>query len=119
MAKQTQKTAPASINSSWADIDREADELAPGPFVQALPGGESITFPDPLEMDWQEIDEFISDVLNSPTSEQFKKWLSAEDYDKLDSAGLQVKHILVISKKVAAHYGQIADLLGEANASRR
>ena len=111
-------TDKVSINSSWADIDKDAKELAPGPFVQGLPGNKRITFPDPLEMDWVEVEGFLSDVINRPNSESFKRWLSAEDFGKLEAAKPSLAQIMVIAQKLQKHYGQIADLLGEANASR-
>ena len=107
-----------TINSTWADIDREAKDLAPGPFVQALPGNKRISFPDPLEMDWVDVEYFLSDVINRPNSESFKRWLSEEDYQKLSDAKPSLAQVLVIAKRLQAHYGQIKDLLGEANASR-
>jgi len=107
-----------TINSTWADIDREASELAPGPFVQALPGNKRITFPDPLEMNWLEVESFLSDIINRPNSESFQQWLSEEDYQKLSDANPSLAQIMVIAKRLQAHYGQIRDLLGEANASR-
>lgn len=107
-----------TINSTWAEIDKEAKELAPGPFVQALPGNKRITFPDPLEMGWVEVEGFLTDIINRPNSESFKKWLSEEDYQKLSDAKPSLAQVMVIAKKLQAHYTQIADLLGEANASR-
>ena len=107
-----------TINSTWADIDREAKDLAPGPFVQALPGNKRISFPDPLGMDWVDVEDFLTDVINRPNSESFKRWLSEEDYQELSDAKPSLAQILVIAKRLQAHYGQIKDLLGEANASR-
>jgi len=107
-----------TINSTWADIDKDAKELAPGPYVLALPGNKRITFPDPLEMDWIEVESFLSDVIDRPNSESFKRWLSEADYEKLADAKPTLAQIMVISKRVQDHYGQIRDLLGEANASQ-
>jgi len=111
-------TDKVTINSSWAEIDKDAKQLAPGPFIQGLPGNKRITFPDPLEMDWVEVEGFLSDVINRPNSESFKKWLSEADYQKLADAKPSLAQIMVIAKKVQAHYGAVADLLGEENASR-
>lgn len=107
-----------TINSSWADIDKEAKELAPGPFVLALPGNKRISFPDPLSMNWLEVEGFMADILGSPNSESFKKWLSEADYQKLEDANPSLAQIMVIARKLQAHYGQVQALLGEANASR-
>lgn len=111
-------TDSPTINSSWAEIDKGAKEIAPGPFVQGLPGNKRISFPDPLAMDWLEVEQFISEIINRPNSETFKRWLSEADYKKLADAKPSLAQVLVISQKVQAHYGAIRDLLGEANASR-
>lgn len=113
-------TAPdkVTISSSWADIDAEAKGLQPGPFVQMLPGNKRITFPDPLAMNFVEVETFLTDVINSPNSEQLKRWLSEDDYKKLTDANPSLAHIVAMSKKVWAHYDAIKGALGEPNASQ-
>ncbi|HET8536086.1 MAG TPA: hypothetical protein VFL73_02800 [Solirubrobacteraceae bacterium] len=107
-----------TIHSTWAEIDKQASELSPGPFVLTLPGNKRITFPDPLDMDWIEVEGFIRDIVSAPNSESFKRWLSEEDYQKLADAKPSLKHVIVIARSVQEHYGAIADLLGESSASR-
>ncbi|NUP30348.1 MAG: hypothetical protein HOU01_01345 [Streptomycetaceae bacterium] len=107
-----------TIHATWAEIDKEAKELAPGPFVQALPGNKRITFPDPLEMDWIEVEQFLSDVINRPNSESFKRWLSEADYQKLADTKPTLAQVMVLAKRVQQHYGAVAELMGESSASR-
>lgn len=111
-------TDKVTINSSWADLDKAAKEIQPGPFVQGLPGNKRITFPDPMSMDWIEVEDFLKAVIDSPNSESFKRFLSAEDYQKLTDASPSLAHILEMSKRVWKHYNSIKDALGELAASQ-
>lgn len=111
-------TDKVTINSSWADLDKEAKGLQPGPFVQMLPGNKRITFPDPMQMGFVEVEEFLQGMLTAPNSEQLRKWLSDEDYQKLTDANPSLAHIVAMSKKVWAHYDAIKGALGELDASQ-
>lgn len=80
------------------------------PFVVALPGGETITFSDPANLEWQELA-----VLENPI--QFVRLtLSDEDRRKLREAKLRGWQFNKIMTEFNLHFG-LGDL-GNAAASR-
>jgi len=96
-----------TVNGSLSSLDTEGTPAAPYRF--ALNDNKIITFPNPLDLPFEEAEDLIQTVTDPATSitAAFEKWLSEEDYAKLRAARLSLRQIAALSKKVADHYSEI------------
>lgn len=77
-----------------------------------------ISFPDPMELDFEQTDEFIADLRSGKTSKEIlSRWLSDEDYQVLVSAKITGRQVSSLLKAVLEHYELIAGSQGEENTS--
>lgn len=102
-------TDKIKVNDSLASLDVEATRE---PYRFALPGNKIIAFPDPMDLDFIEAEEFVRALTSGEMTlaESFEKWLSEEDFQALKDARLTLRQVAALTQKVAAYY---QDVFGE------
>lgn len=107
----TDKITPTA---TLASLDVEA---TPEPYVFGL-GSHLVRFPDPMDMDFEEADEFLSSVRSTGEARViFKRWLSEEDYKVLADAHLKGRQAAALLRDVLRHYELLLGTQGEDNTS--
>lgn len=109
-------TDKVTMNSSWADLEKQAKGLRPGPFVQGLPGNKRVTFPDPMAMGFEDFERFAFELTSGMNSTGLKAWLPESEYAKI--ADLDTAQCIVLVRRATAHYESIKDAVGEPDASQ-
>jgi len=102
----TKKKAPASFNL----LDHLEKEVKVQPFTAVIDAeGTEVTFPSPLDMNWREAEEFTTQMSaeNASIGEVFSKWLSPEDFQKIEDADLTMGALMALAKAVGDHYGAV------------
>lgn len=108
-------TDKPKIHDTLAALDKETQ--GPEPYRLGLSGGQTVTFPDPGDMGVEEFEEFMADIADKPNSVILKRWLSAEDHEKLMAEKLSIRQTVALSKRVIKHYEYIFGPQGEGTAS--
>lgn len=106
------KKAPASFNL----LDHLEKETKVKPFTAVIDAdGTEITFPNPLEMKWQEAQRFMNIMTaeNASVGEVFSEWLSEEDYAALENADVTMSQMMTLAQAVSEHYGAAFGTPGE------
>lgn len=105
-----------TIHATASLLDSEAK---PEPFVYTTKRNARLTFPDPLEMEWEEAETFIQELLGggTSTSEGLQKWLGPEQFTKLKSDRLTYRQLISLMNKLRTHYFAILGTPGEDPAS--
>lgn len=94
------------VNDSLSSLDLEA---AVEPYVFALPGNKLITFPDPLDMPFEEAEEMMNGLTSGQATltAAFSQWLTEEDFETLMAAKLTMRQVVALSRKLVKHYSAI------------
>lgn len=81
-------------------------EVGGEPFVLELDEENSVTFPNPEDMDWKDAEALaaLAQSGSATTSDLLKTWLSDEDYATFESQNLSLKQIMSIMTEVAKYY---------------
>lgn len=112
--KAQQNSDSPTLNDTLASLEAEA--IRPGPYVIGTAEGR-ISFPDPGEMDWEKGEEWILDLGVKKDSDLFKKWLTADDFAKLQRSGLTLSGKVVLVNRLQKHYGPVFGAVGEGQPS--
>lgn len=97
-----------------ASLDADAK---PEPYILGV-GNQLIKFPDPLELDFEESDEFLASMRTATDSSAFlRRWLSDEDYQALADAKPTGRQIQALVRRVLAHYELVMGEPGEERTS--
>lgn len=97
-----------------ASLDAEAK---PEPYVLGI-GGKLISFPDPMELDFEESDRFLSEIRNmSDTGDFLRRWLSEEDYETFRKAKPTGRQVSVLIRRLLEHYELVLGDEGEGRTS--
>ena len=92
-------------------------EEAPEAFTFGV-NSKIVRFPDPMELDFEQTDDFIADLRSGKTSKDIlSRWLSVEDYQVLVDAKVTGRQVSSLLKAVLEHYELIAGSQGEENTS--
>lgn len=103
-----------TIHASTSKLDQQG---LPEPFVFVTGSGHRITFPDPLDMDFEQAEEFLEDLNGKKNSEILPKWIGADDYEALKAERLSLRKLRTLLDMVVVHYqGALGDA-GEEPAS--
>lgn len=106
------KKAPASFNL----LDHLEKETKVKPFTAVIDAdGTEITFPNPMDMKWQEAQRFMNIMTAEDASvgEVFSEWLSEEDYAALENANVTMSQMMVLAQAVSEHYSASFGTPGE------
>jgi hypothetical protein len=103
-------TKPTLTIAALAELDGAA---ASSPFTFGIKN-HVVTFPDPLDLDAVETEQFMRDVegLSYPM-EIFKRWLSDEDYAVIVASHLTGRQAAVLMQQVRKHYEAFIGDAGE------
>ena len=106
------KKAPASFNL----LDHLEKETKVKPFTAVIDAdGTEITFPNPMDMKWQEAQRFMNIMTaeNTSVGEVFSEWLSEEDYAALENANVTMSQMMTLAQAVSEHYSTSFGTPGE------
>lgn len=110
---------PTNVVGSIASIIKTANEVDRKPCQISLPGEGRITFPDPMKMEAFESEALLHTVLTANSKVSLRKWLSEEDFEKLEELKLDRRSLLTLTKKVTDYYDDVfGGAAGEEDASR-
>lgn len=96
-------------------LDHLEKEVKVKPFTAEIAEDVVITFPNPMEMRWQESQRFMEQMSaeNASVGEVFSEWLSAEDYKALEEADVTMGALMELAKAVGDHYSSAFGTPGE------
>lgn len=105
------KKAPASFNL----LDHLEKETKVKPFTAQIAEDVVITFPNPMEMKWQEAQRFMNIMTadNASVGEVFSEWLSEDDYAALENADVTMSQMMTLAQAVSEHYAASFGTPGE------
>lgn len=91
----------------------------PQPYVYKCRNGkDTVTFPDPGEMDWIEAEEFLAAMGSKKDSEVLREWVtSEEDYERLLAEKWTLREKNSVLQDIFEHYESIFGSPGEGTAS--
>lgn len=117
MAQATQKKKindSPTVHASAAKLDQQG---TPEAFVYMTKAGHRITWPDPLDMDFEDAEEFLDDLNGKRNSEVLPKWIGDDDYAALKADHLSLKKLRALLDMVVSHYQGVLGDEGEGDAS--
>lgn len=80
--------------------------------------GKIITFPDPMEMEFEATDEFLNSLRNASSSAAvLRSYLSEKDYHTLKAAAPTGKAVAKLMERVLRHYEVLTGDAGEGPTS--
>lgn len=107
-------TDKIKVSATLATLDAEA---APEPYIFGL-GDKLLRFPDPMELTFEETDEFLSDLrAQANVGPIFKRWLTEDEYKALQDAKVTGRQAQGILRGALRHYELVMGSQGEDNTS--
>lgn len=103
------------IHSSIKSLDT-GDK--PVPYVYKTRENARVVFPDLLDLEWEEGEEFLAELENASNGQVLRKWLSADDLAALKEEKLTVRQLDKLLDLVRDHYSATQGSSGEDSASR-
>lgn len=100
---------------SFSDLDKID---TPEPFVYTTKASKRVTFPDLLNLEFEEAEKFQEELQAAGgNAGALRKWLSEEDYERLRADRLSLRQVNNLVQKVSAHYEGAIGTQGEETAS--
>lgn len=97
-----------------AALDAEAK---PEPFIFGI-GGKLITFPDPMELSFEESDSLLRELRTARDATSFlKKWLPEEDFEVFRAAKPTGRQVQSLLEHLLEHYELTMGDAGEERTS--
>lgn len=108
---------PSNITTTLKSLAAEAKD--PDPYSIALSDSKVITFPDPLALEGDEGEQFLSDFERMTPGDALKKWLPEKDNAALREEKLTLRQRRHLVQSVLRYYqGGLGDA-GEGPGSER
>ncbi len=113
MSNTPSKDSP-TVLGSIQEIQKNANELDRQPASFMTSEGR-ITFPDPMTMDAFESDDLLSFVVGNSSDSRaaLKRWLSDEDFAKVEKEKMTRRALGDLMGKVQAYYSDVFGAPGE------
>lgn len=90
-----------------------------GPYIYTCRDGKhTVTFPDFGDMDWMDAEKFMDDMLKLPESKWIPRYISEEDWGRLQAEKLKASQFYSVIRDVMKHYQGIFGDEGEEQTSR-
>ncbi|MGQ3385296.1 hypothetical protein [Glutamicibacter sp. TV12E] len=108
------KKAPKKFNL----LDHLEKEVKAEVFVAVIDEeGTELTFPNFLDLNWREAREFMDKLSSAESSANieplFAKWLSEEDFKKLEDSPISLKAAMTLAEEAIKHYSAVVGTPGE------
>lgn len=103
-------------NATLAKVDKIESG---GPYVYICRNGkDKVTFPDPLQMGWDEAERFEQDMTGLPRRVWMPKYLGEKDAERMDKEKLTMGEGIALLRDMQAHYQAMFGDQGEGDASQ-
>ena len=105
----------AKKDPAFSLLDHLEKEAKVKPFTAEIAKDVVITFPNPMDMKWQEAQRFMNIMTaeNASVGEVFSEWLSEEDYAALENADVTLNQMMTLAQAVSEHYSAAFGTPGE------
>lgn len=92
-------------------------EEKPEPFTYTNHESKRVVFPDVFDWGYEEGEEFLEEMRVLPARKFLTKWLTEEDFAKLQADKLSVRQMMRVTQAAMNHYESTLGDSGEENAS--